>query len=140
MSAFEFITSGSGVVFIILTLIQLAPIKINPWSAIGKAIGKAINNEVIEKVDNLDSEVKSLKSEVAENVAVDCRARILRFGDEVLHGERHTKDHFELILRDIKKNELYCEEHPKFENNVTELTSTRIAEIYKHCLDTNDFL
>ena len=140
MSAFEFITSGSGVVFIILTLIQLAPIKINPWSAIGKAIGKAINNEVIEKVDNLDSEVKSLKSEVAENVAVDCRARILRFGDEVLHGERHTKDHFEQILRDIKKYELYCEEHPKFENNVTELTSTRIAEIYKHCLDTNDFL
>ena len=140
MSAFEFITSGSGVVFIILTLIQLAPIKIDPWTAIGKAIGKAINNEVIEKVDNLDSEVKSLKSEVAENVAVDCRARILRFGDEVLHGERHTKDHFEQILRDIKKYELYCEEHPEFENNVTELTSTRIAEIYKHCLDTNDFL
>lgn len=140
MSAFELITSGSGVVFIILTLIQLAPIKVDPWTAIGKAIGKAINNEVIEKVDNLDSEVKSLKSEVAENVAVDCRARILRFGDEVLHGERHTKDHFEQILRDIKKYELYCEEHPKFENNVTELTSTRIAEIYKHCLDTNDFL
>lgn len=140
MSAFELITSGSGVVFIILTLIQLAPIKIDPWTAIGKAIGKAINNEVIEKVDNLDSEVKSLKSEVAENVAVDCRARILRFGDEVLHGERHTKDHFEQILRDIKKYELYCEEHPEFENNVTELTSTRIAEIYKHCLDTNDFL
>lgn len=140
MSAFEIITSGSGALFILLTLIQLAPIKVNPWSAIGKAIGKALNHEVLEKVDNLDAELKGLKSEVSENVAVDCRARILRFGDEVLHGERHTKDHFEQILRDIKKYELYCEEHPDFENNVTELTSTRIEEIYTKCLDTNDFL
>ena len=136
MSAFEFITSGSGVVFIILTLIQLAPIKLDPWSA----IGKAINKEVIEKVDDLDTKVKDLKSEIAENVAVDCRARILRFGDEVFHGERHTKDHFEQILRDIKTYERYCEEHPDFENNVTEVTSSRIIEIYRRCIEKNDFL
>ena len=33
----------------LLTLVQIAPIKVNPWTAIGKAIGRAINGDVIEK-------------------------------------------------------------------------------------------
>lgn len=103
-------------------------------------IGKAINGEVIERVDKLDSEVGDIKEQMSENVAVECRARILRFGDEVLHNERHTKDHFDQILRDIKAYERYCSAHPAFENNVTELTSSRIKDIYTKCLDKNDFL
>ena len=134
------VASGGGLVFAILTLFQLSKININPWTAIARAIGRAINHDIIEKVDNLDVEVKSIKADMAENVAIDCRVRILRFGDEVLHGHRHTKDHFEEILKDIKKYELYCKEHPDFENNVTELTSMKIEECYKKCLDENSFL
>lgn len=136
----EYMAQLGGILFVLMTLIQIAPIKINPWTAIGRAIGRAINHDVIEKVDNLDVEVKSIKAEMAENVAIDCRVRILRFGDEVLHGHKHTKDHFEEILKDIKKYELYCKEHPDFENNVTELTSMKIEECYKKCLDENSFL
>lgn len=36
--------------------------------------------------------------------------------------------------------ERYCDDHPEFENNVTELTSDRIETIYRRCLDSNDFL
>ena len=43
-------------------------------------------------------------------------------------------------LRDIAAYERYCEDHPEFENNVTELTSDRIKTIYRRCLDSNDFL
>ncbi len=140
MSIFDIVTTSGGVALILITLIQISPIKLNPWSAIGRTVGKIINGEVLEHVNVLDAAIKSLKAEFAENVAIDCRARILRFGDEVLHGTRHTKDHFEEILRDIKKYNRYCEEHPDFENNVTELTSSRIQDIYKKCLEQNDFL
>ena len=40
-----------GVLLVALTLIEIAPIKINPWSKIGKAIGKCVNGDVIEKLD-----------------------------------------------------------------------------------------
>lgn len=136
----EILLGGGGVLLVLLTMIQIAPVKINPWTSIAKAIGRAINGEVLEKVGKLEKEMQGVRSGMAEEKAVNCRARILRFGDECLHGERHTKDHFDQTLRDIAAYERYCEDHPDFENNVTELTSDRIKEIYRRCLDNNDFL
>ena len=136
----EILLGGGGVLLVLLTMIQIAPVKINPWTAIAKAIGRAINGEVLEKVGKLEKEMQGVRSGMAEEKAINCRARILRFGDECLHGERHTKDHFDQTLRDIAAYERYCEDHPEFENNVTELTSDRIKEIYRRCLDNNDFL
>lgn len=136
----ELLLNGGGTLLVLLTLIQIAPVKINPWSSIAKAVGRAINGEVLEKVSKLDQEIQGVRAGMAEEKAVNCRARILRFGDECLHGERHTKDHFDQTLRDIAAYERYCEDHKDFENNVTELTSDRIKEIYRHCLDNNDFL
>lgn len=147
MSIQQIIAGGGGLLVVILTIVQISPIKIDPWSALAKAVGKAINGEVLQmvgaledKVDTLESEVQASRAESAEQVAVNCRARILRFGDEVLHGGQHTKDHFDQVLRDITSYEHYCDEHPEFENNVTELTSARIKEIYLRCLSDNDFL
>ena len=140
MTLKDILFGGGSALFMLLTLLQLAPIKINPWSAIAKAFGRAINSEVLEKVGKLESELQCVRSGMAEEKAVNCRARILRFGDECLHGERHTKDHFDQTLRDIAAYERYCEDHPEFENNVTELTSDRIKTIYRRCLDSNDFL
>lgn len=136
----ELLLNGGGTLLVLLTLIQIAPVKINPWSSIAKAVGRAINGEVLEKVSKLDQEMQGVRTGMAEEKAVNCRARILRFGDECLHGERHTKDHFDQTLRDIAAYERYCEDHPDFENNVTELTSDRIKEIYRHCLANDDFL
>lgn len=136
----ELLLNGGGTLLVLLTLIQIAPVKINPWSSIAKAVGRAINGEVLEKVSKLDQEMQGVRAAMAEGKAVNCRARILRFGDECLHGERHTKEHFDQTLRDIAAYERYCEDHPDFENNVTELTSDRIKEIYRHCLTNDDFL
>ena len=49
--------SGGGVLLILMTLIQVTPIKFNPWSWIGRCIGRAINGEVLSKVDNLSKEL-----------------------------------------------------------------------------------
>ena len=139
MTGQELLLGGGGLVAL-LTIIQVSDIKINPWSAIGRAIGRAINGEVLDKVGALEAEVQGIKDDIEEQAAVNCRARILRFGDEVLHNDRHSKDHFDQTLRDIAKYELYCKDHPDFENNVTELTGQRIKEVYMRQLHDNDFL
>lgn len=136
----EILLGGGGVLLVAMTLIQVAPIKVNPWSAIAKAIGRAINGEVIAKVDQLERDLEAMKAAQEERDAISCRSRILHFGDETIHGVRHTKEHFDQILRDITSYERYCDDHPHFENNTTVLTSQRIKDIYEDCLAKADFL
>lgn len=136
----EEIATGGGILLVAMTLIQIAPIKLNPWSALAKAIGRAINGEVIAKVDRLERELLDMKENQEERDAISCRARILHFGDETIHGVRHTKEHFDQTLRDITTYERYCDDHPNFENNTTVLTSQRIKDIYEECLKTKGFL
>lgn len=125
---------------ILATLIQIAPIKIDPWTSLARAIGRAINGEVIEKVDKLEKDVGSINEKVDESGAKTARARILRFGDEIIHGVRHSKEHFDDILDDIKDYDIYCETHPHFKNGKTGLTSNLIKETYNKCLHEHDFI
>ena len=53
-----------------------------------KAIGRAINGEVIAKVDQLERDLEAMKAAQEERDAISCRSRILHFGDETIHGVR----------------------------------------------------
>ena len=140
MNIKELLTSGGGALLILLTLIQIAPVNINPWSWLAKNIGKAINGEVVEKVDNLSTDIRNLRDECEEREATACRTRILRFGDEILHDVRHSKEHFDQILIDITAYENYCASHPDFRNNVAVATIKRINQVYAQCISSNNFL
>lgn len=127
--------------------IQITPIKINPWSWIARKIGEAINKEVIAKVDNIQAELSDVKKEVsqmqADNEERDAKAsrtRILRFCDEILHGVRHSKDHFDEILLSGTEYDQYCKEHEEFKNHMTERAMGLITKTYDKCLEENTFL
>ena len=136
----EILMYGGGLTLIVMTLIQITPIKINPWTWLGRIIGRAINGEVLEKVNSLSNEVRSLKEEDSEQWASLSRSHILRFGDELLHGTPHSKEHFDQILLDITKYEDYCEEHPNYKNNIANATIKQIKNTYQKCLEENKFL
>ena len=123
-----------------MSLIQIAPIKINPWSAIGRLIGKAINGEVLEKVDKLSNDIETNKADSDEQWASLRRSNILKFGDEILHGIKHSKEHFDQILRDITDYETYCRNHPNYMNDRAHTTIKLIEDTYKNCLKNNSFL
>lgn len=131
---------GGGLIVVLMTIIQISPIKIDPWSWIGRCIGRAINGEVLEKVETLSQDVKKNKNDDDEQWASLSRSHILRFGDELLHGVDHSKEHFDQILLDISKYEKYCEEHPKYLNNIANATIEQIKKTYQKCLDENSFL
>ncbi len=135
------IVTGAAALFVAVTgLVQIAPIPINPWSYIAKRFGEIANREVLEKVDKLEGDVHYLQTAFNERSAVDFRTRILRFGDEMLHGMKHTKDHFDQILDDVNRYELHCKKNPDFRNNMTHITVQQIKAEYARCLRDNDFL
>ena len=132
--------SGGGIAIALMTIVQISPLKINPWSWLGRIIGKAINGEVIEKVETLSRDVKNNKEDDDEQWASLSRAHILRFGDELLHGVSHSKEHFDQILLDISKYENYCASHKDYLNDVAHETIKRIKKTYQECLEKNTFL
>ena len=136
----EVLASGGIILVLAMTIIQISPIKANPWGWIAKKIGRAVNGEFITEVIRLRDEVQSIRTEMTEQSIISCRVRILRFGDEILHGNRHTHDHFKQTLADIDMYENYCNTHPNFKNSITTLTVTRIREVYQKCQRENDFI
>lgn len=62
MTIREMILGGGGAVLVLMTIVQLTPIKIDPWTALARAIGRAINGEVLEQVGRLEQEVQRVRS------------------------------------------------------------------------------
>lgn len=87
-----------------------------------------------ENIDTLKVQVNQLEEADKLTNAVNCRIRILRFGDEILHHVKHTKEHYEQTLLDIEKYEAYCEAHPNFKNQITVMNAHIIKESYEACL------
>lgn len=126
MSVSEIISSGGITLIVILSLIQIAPIKVNPWSTIARFVGRSLNVELREHMDLTEAET--------------ARYRIIRFADEIRHDVKHTEEHFNQILDDIKKYEDYCKEHPKYPNNKAVSSIEKIKRVYEKCSDENSFL
>lgn len=141
MTLNEIAQTGGGWLIVASLLIQISPIKLNPWSWLAKWFGKAINGEVLKKVDNLSKDLENLKNDCDKREADQCRIRILRFNDELIHGlPKHTKEHFEQTIGDIDIYEKYCETHPGYKNHIADDAINRIKRIYKECGDKGSFL
>lgn len=105
MSLNEILASG-GALLLFLTLVQITPIKVNPWSAVGKiigngmrAIGKSMNKDVMDKLESVQKELKELgekhnklERRMDKDDADGCRTRILRFADELRRDVKHSEE------------------------------------------------
>lgn len=140
MTIEEILLSGGGGLVLLLSLIQIAPININPWSSILGWIGKQVNKELLSQMERMQSEIDTIRDESREVHAKDCRVRILRFADEIYLGTPHSHEHFKQILGDITHYEQYCDKHPEFENQIAVAAIEQIKETYNTRLRKHDFL
>lgn len=105
------------------------------------------HDELINRLDKLNGKVDGVQKALDKHISDDderdavlTRVRIQRFNDEILHGIRHSKEHFDQILLDISHYNCYCGANPNFENQVTLSASDNIKSVYQKCLKENTFL
>ena len=98
MNIHEWIIGGGGLLAVLLTLVQIAPIKVNPWSAIAKAIGRAVNAAVLRALDTVTQKLDTHIRVDDERNADSYRTRILQFNNELLREIMHTREDFIEIL------------------------------------------
>lgn len=101
---------------------------------------KNANSGVKHEVAELRKDVGKLANRFDEAQATNARIRILRFSDEVRHGERHSKESFDQVNLDIDTYHRYCDEHPDYKNNRAVMAIANIERIYRVRLEKNDFL
>lgn len=140
MTAQDIFLGGGGLLFVLLSLVQIAPVKWNPWSALAKAIGRAINAELMQ-------ELAATKTTLEKHIQIDDernadahRAKILAFNTELLRGIDHTREDFIEVLAEIDQYESYCRTHPEYKNNRAKHAIANIGRVYDGRLAKHDFL
>ena len=151
MSIQEIMVSGGGFLLIMMTLVQIAPLKINPWSAIGSLIGKAINGDVMKKLDEMEKAQAETKANLDEHIRVDDERNadaIEQKAKEIFIESVHTmsalvadqlyeryqyqrtQEDFIEALHEIDFYEHYCRMHEEYENNRAVLAIENIKRAY----------
>ena len=147
MNIQEVLLGGSGVRIILLSLVEISPIKLNPWSRLAKWLGRAINADVIKELETVKKTQAETKEQLEAHIktndkreADNCRGRILRFNNELLREIPHTKEEFVEALKDITEYKRYCKEHPDYENERAVHAIANIGRVYDERLAKHDFL
>lgn len=134
----DVVTTPSFVIFGAITLIEIAPIKINPWKSLLKWIGKAINGDLQTQISDIKTEVSDLKKDYELKNADDMRWEILNFTNTCRRGVDHSKDEWRHVMNQLAKYEDYTE-RKKITNGVIEEDSKYLRELYHKRNISNDF-
>lgn len=141
-----FLGGGVGAVAV-LSLLEIAPIKVNPWSAIARGLGRAFNAEVLADLKAVQQAQQDTRSALDKHQAADdeykaeChRAALLAFNTSLLRGELHTQEDFFDAFRHIDQYEDYCRNHPGYKNNRASHAIANIGRVYDERLKARDFL
>lgn len=121
------------------TLIQIVPIKINPWSWVAGLIHTFLFGKIDEKLDAITAKVDNLEKKVEEDKARQARTHILRFADELYEKKQHTQEYFLQILDEAKFYEKYVDSHKGFANGRTENACKMIRDTYDQCWKEHKF-
>lgn len=131
----------------LLSLVEVSPIKINPWSGLAKWLGRGINGEVLSIMQTIQTAQKAQADALAAHIKADdernadtLRMRVLHFNNELLRGDRHTREDFIEILAVIDAYEQYCKNHPNYRNNRASHAIFNIGRVYDERLKLRDFL
>lgn len=147
MTIEEILLGSGGAIIALMTLVQIAPIKINPWTAVIKALGRGLNADVLKDLDEVKKAQEATRERLEEHIKVDGkreadnrRRQILRFNNELLRNLPHTKEEFSDVMLEIDEYEKYCRDHPDYKNNRAGLAIENIKQTYKVRMTKHDFL
>lgn len=117
--------AGWAVVLIILafSLIQLAPVRINPWDSIFGWLGSKLNGKA-------EAELKELKKQVCDMWVASHRQSVLTFARETRAGVEHSSDEWTNVLNVIAEYERYVNTN-NISNGIVKEDTEYIRRLYQ---------
>lgn len=136
------------------TLIQLSPLKVNPWSCLFKLLKwlwrglcRSLNAEVLKELGDVKTAQNDVKKKLEAHIKMDdereadkVRASILHFNNELLRDIPHTKEEFVEILAKIDWYNDFCNTRKDYRNSRAVHAIANIERVYDDRLQKHDFL
>lgn len=128
----------SLVVVALMTLIQITPIKLNPWDKLFKWIGNKLNADIKKDLDSVKKDLdEHIKNSNIKDLR-DTRMHILEFCNSCMNGQRHTKEQFDFMITQCDDYEQYIEKN-KIKNGVITSAINEIRRRYDDAIHNNYF-
>ena len=134
------------ILLILSFIIEITPIKINPWTKILKSISKIVTKDacgkfdgLIIKMDKLENKFDKMEREQIENEKDRIRWEVLDFANSCRNGRKHTRDEFQHIVALNTKYKGLLKQTDD-ENGVFEDEYNYIHDIYDELKKDNNFL
>ena len=111
------------VLILLMSLVQISPLKVNPWDRMFAWIGKKINGEMHEQI-------KELKKQVSDIWINAHRQSILTFARECRANIDHDAEEWNHILSIADEYEVYCQKNV-VSNGVVKADTQYIRGLYQ---------
>ena len=125
---------GSGIVACEITPI----IKIKPVSMFLGWVGKKINKDLKDDIDNLKKDVRIIGKDLQDHTVESMRRDILTFSDRLRFNISRSKEEYDYIINLYDRYEKYLEEN-NLDNGKVDLAYEFITKRYKECMENNSF-
>lgn len=127
-----FFMNPAVVFFGAVTIIEIVPIKINPWRWILTKLRTWLTGDIREELHNV-------KNELRETKVQNWRWNVLDFANSCRNGRRHSKDEWCHTISQLAEYENYIERN-NITNGVFEEDARFLREEYQQHCKNNDFL
>jgi len=122
MTAGEVAGWGLIVLILLLSFVQISPLKLNPWDRIFSWVGQKANGK-------MQSQLNALSAQVREMWINKHRQTLLIFARECRAGIEHSADEWINALNVAEEYEKYCESHA-VTNGIVKADTAYIRELY----------
>jgi len=134
----QYILTGpnAAILVILLSLVEISPIKINPWAWffgwVGQKLTGSLRNELNDlkkDIEHVNKKVSEVRDEAVRSDVANMRWFILSFAQDCRDGVTHSKEQWTHALNQSKYYESYCREHA-VQNGVIEEDTKFIRDLY----------
>ena len=108
---------------ILLSMIQISPLKLNPWDSIFGWIGSKLNGRLEKRLEAVEKQIRDMWIN-------DHRQRILTFAREARAGIEHSTDEWTNVLNVAEEYERHIKER-KLSNGIVTQDTEFIRSLYQ---------
>lgn len=141
----SFVTILAVIFTLFCTIIQISPIKINPWDKMLGWIGDRFNSGMNKKIEKIDDRINSIEKDLNEHIKDSAvkdlkeqRRYIINFVNEGLNDAEHSRESFEDVIKSCDEYEEYIIAN-NLQNGVITGSINAIRKKYEEHLLANDF-
>ena len=115
-----------GIMVVVLSLVEIAPVKVNPW-------------KWLRSFAELPARFAKLEHEVNDDRAFRWRQMIKSYSRGLERGEKLRDSEWMELLDTVKRYERYCETHPDFRNGYIADCIEYTKEMHRYVMRTGDY-